>query len=258
MSRAERDTRHSSLAAEVKPVSGLSAANREALWRLFEEFYERVDRARFMADLDAKDDIILLWSPAGTPAGFSTLQLETFPLRAVEPEADSGVQLNVIFSGDTIVRPEFWGQTALQRAFVRHVAGIKNTHPDSQVYWHLISKGYKTYLLMTRNFANCWPRVGHITPPLQNRIIDYLSGRRFGDAWHAGRGVVQHDSSRGRLREQVAPIQEKLLTDPDIAFFAARNPGHVNGDELSCLAAVDEDFIAYCGTKYAEANLLQA
>ena len=251
MSTAERDIDRAELTAAVSPVSSLKSAQREGLWALFSQFYEHVERASFLADLEAKDDIILLWSPAGTVAGFSTLQLQALPVSSLPGEEASAGELLVVFSGDTIIEPRYWGQTALQVAFFHYVVNVKQQHRDEQVYWHLISKGYKTYLLMTRNFPNCWPRVGRETPALPAKILDHISRERFGSAWYPGRGIIQHAASMGRLREQVAPIGEPLLADPDIAFFVAHNPGHVDGDELSCLAAVDEDFIRYCGAKFA-------
>ncbi|MDE1999117.1 MAG: hypothetical protein KGI52_09350, partial [Burkholderiales bacterium] len=42
-----------------------------------------------------------------------------------------------------------------------------------------------------------------------------------------------------RLKEGVAPIDDRALSHPDIRFFADRNPGHERGDELCCLAAIN-------------------
>jgi hypothetical protein len=37
----------------------------------------------------------------------------------------------------------------------------------------------------------------------------------------------------------VAEIEEQRLDDPHVAYFAAANPGHRQGDELACLTRLD-------------------
>ena len=46
---------------------------------------------------------------------------------------------------------------------------LKN--PFTPVWWFLISKGYKTYLLLANNFINYYPRYELPTPPLYKDLI---------------------------------------------------------------------------------------
>ena len=59
-----------------------------------------------------------------------------------------------------MIAQAYWGQKALQRVFTRYVVGVKLRHPLQRVYWFLITKGYKTYLLLSRYFPEYWPRPG--------------------------------------------------------------------------------------------------
>jgi hypothetical protein len=202
------------------------------MWGLFERYYDDVERGRFERDLAEKQDVILLRDRAdGSLQGFSTLQV-------IDDRAGER-RFVAVYSGDTVVAEGYWGQSALQVAFVRFVMKCKLRHPTVPVYWYLISKGYKTYLLLTRNFPAYHPRHDRETPPFEAAILDLLGRRKFGDAWKPERGILHFEERLGRLRAGIAPIDPALLSDPDVRFFDEKNPRHAEGDELCCLGRVD-------------------
>ncbi|HRE88946.1 MAG TPA: hypothetical protein PK095_07350 [Myxococcota bacterium] len=218
------------LGAETLPVHSLDPGTRGALWTLYQGYYERTDADRFYADLDEKHDIILLRDLSdGALAGFSTLHVSEVDL--------DGRRTHVIFSGDTIIAPAYHGQSALQRAFVAYILSVKWRARDEDVYWFLISKGYKTYLLLARNFPSHWPRHDVETPPDARALLDTLATRRFGADYDPATGIVRFSPPGPKLRADVAPLPAS--PPPDVAFFAARNPGHADGDELCCIGKVD-------------------
>jgi hypothetical protein len=221
------------LTAQVTAVSALTDPQRQVMWSLMSAYYADVDLAAFHQDLNRKDDVILLSDAAdGSLRGFSTLV--TYTGEAL------GRSYRAVFSGDTIIDARYWGQRALQRAFVRYMATQKLRAPMVPLFWLLITKGYKTYLLMTRNFPQHWPAHGWPLPAWEARVRHDLSVKLFGDDWLPERGIIHHHRPLGRLREGVAPIDADLLTsDPDVRFFNAHNPSHALGDELVCLAAFD-------------------
>lgn len=230
------------LGAETAPVHSLDPQTRQGLWALYHDYYERTDSARFYADLDEKHDIILLRDLSdGTLAGFSTLHVS-------EVELD-GRRTHVIFSGDTIIAPAYHGQSALQRAFVAYIFSVKLRAGSEDVYWFLISKGYKTYLLLARNFLCFWPRHDQPTPPEARALLDTLATTRFGAAYDPSTGVVRFDPPGPKLRAEVAPLPMKPA--PDIAFFDATNPGHADGDELCCIGKVDLELVLAYGRRLA-------
>lgn len=220
------------LSAEVVKVASLAPSDVDAMWSVFARYYAEVSREVFERDLAEKDELILL-RDAGDRSirGFSTLK--------VFEETIDGRRHLAIFSGDTIVEQAYWGQRALHRRFIRYVVGKKLQNPRAAVYWFLITKGYKTYLLLARNFPDYYPRHDAPTPAAEAALLDRLSRRKFGDAWKPALGVLQFERCAGRLAEGVAPIDPSLLEDPDVRFFAQKNPGHAHGDELCCLGRVD-------------------
>lgn len=220
------------LRSSIVRVAGLDGARLDEMWGLFRTYYTDVSREIFERDLRAKDHVILLRSSEdGSVQGFSTIT--TF-------ERDVwGKRVVGVFSGDTIVAKAFWRQTALQRAFLSYVIKVKLKNPHRPVYWFLISKGFRTYLLMARNFPEYWPRHDKPTPPWQAAVIDDFARLRFAEAWKPEQGILHFDHPAGRLRQSIAPIDDRARALPEVRFFEEKNPRHAEGDELCCIGKVD-------------------
>jgi hypothetical protein len=225
------------LTSEVVSVARLHPTAVDEMWRVFSKYYADTSREQFEQDLSRKNDVILLLDSGDRSLqGFSTIQVYE---RKIEDRP-----FVAVFSGDTIVEHAYWGQTTLQRAFFQYVLRVKLMNPLRAVYWYLISKGYKTYLLLARNFGTFYPRYDMETPHFERAILDLLSTDKFGDAYHAEEGVLRFPVCQGRLKQGVAPIDTGLLERPDIRFFVAKNPGHAKGDELCCLGKVDSGLVS--------------
>jgi hypothetical protein len=219
----------------------LTGEQRHAMFTLFARYYEEISQARFDADLDGKDYVILLFDEAGAIQGFSTIQ-------HLEIVQDGRVHRG-LFSGDTVVAEEFWGQRVLGQLFLRHLFVQKLRHPFEPYWWMLISKGYKTYLLMANNFAEHWPRYEAPTPPDKQEVLDAFAGALFPEAYQRDSGLIAFDSSLGQLKSGVAAITSELLSHPRIAFFAERNPSWRRGTELACIARMTWSMPVYYAAK---------
>jgi hypothetical protein len=222
------------LQARVRRVRSLTAAERDAMWRLFEVSYAGAKRADFERDLSEKEHVIVLKDEARALQGFSTL------LRLEDQGACA------VFSGDTIISPGFWGQTALQRAFIWYLMAQRLKRPAVPVYWFLITKGYRTYLLISRYFPNHWPRHDAPFPEAERALLDALCRRKFGAAWDPASGLLRYAGAGAeavRLAEALADVPKRLHDDPDVRFFLDTNPRWAEGDELCCLARADDAFV---------------
>jgi hypothetical protein len=228
--RLEAHPIHRRLDARVVPIRALSPRDPRQLFDLFARYYESVSYARFLADLERKDAIILLRERGtGLIRGFSTI-------KDLELEVD-GRTMYGLFSGDTVVERSYWGQRVLGRAFLRYVWWRKLSHPLSPFYWFLISKGYKTYLLMANNFPEHYPRYETATPPDRQRILEAFARSLFPDEYDPATGLITFSGDAGHLRPDTAPIDPALVeANPRVAFFAARNPTWQQGTELGCIA----------------------
>jgi len=214
---------------KVQPVAGLNEPIIRAMYDLYENYYEQTSFEIFVEDLNCKTEVILLFDrAAGKLQGFSTLV--TFSL-------EQGSKLiPCVFSGDTIIHERFWGQRSLGIAFLLYMLKKKLTNPFAPLYWFLISKGYKTYLLMANNFHKHYPRFETATPEPMAELIAQASERLFPGCFRADGTLAFPKEKSTRLKLGVADIDLRLLDHPRIKFFNEKNPGWRDGDELACLA----------------------
>jgi hypothetical protein len=216
----------------AKTVSAVSIDpdSRKIMYGLMQQYYECMDWERFNKDLDDKDDVILLMDKeTSTIKGFSTL-------KNVEIKTGRRKAFGV-FSGDTVVDRAFWGQRILGKAFLRYLFIQKAKRPLTPFYWILISKGYKTYLLLANNFSEHYPRYEGQTPEAAQSLMDRFALSLFGDAYNADTGLIHFKESLGQLRPGIADVPSGAsFKNPRIAYFSQINPTWAEGTELMCLA----------------------
>src|SRR5262249_35729980 len=110
-------------------------------------------------------------------------------------------------------------------------------HPLRPLRWLLLSAGYKTYLIIINYFPLTSPRRDREPTGRELAFRDEVCRRWFGGQFDARRGVLRF-GAHYRVRSGIAPVDREAARHPDIAFFAARNPGHVVGEELVCVGEV--------------------
>lgn len=236
------------LAGTVVPRANLSARERGEMYQLFEAYFAGSTRAQFEADLAEKELVVLLRSGANeTIQGFSTLM--RMEVRVGERD------ITAFFSGDTIVAREYWGETELSRLWSRTVFAesdcIRAQNPEAQVYWFLICSGYKTWRFLPVFFREFYPNPDGPTPPHIQNIVDALGEHKFGSEYHKETGIVRLRAATP-LREGVADVTKQRMRDSRIAFFAQKNPGHLQGDELACLTEISRANLTRAGERMLE------
>jgi len=217
------------LSARLTPTVDVTSRQRDAMFALMERHYVNVRCEVFEADLVEKPWVILITDPhCSELCGFSTQML----LEAIV----AGRPVKALFSGDTIIDRRHWGDPVLAHVWGRFALSLIDAHPQAELYWFLISKGYKTYRFLPLFFHEYYPRPDEPTPPWVQTIIDALARARYPDDYDAQAGVICAGPSQYRLREGLADVTPQRLRDPNVRFFHERNPGHSRGDELCCLA----------------------
>ena len=230
-----------SLIGAALPRSDLTDHDIQKMFDLLQDYYESCTPEIFQRDLSNKNWVIVLRDQeTKSIQGFSTL---AFYESLVE-----GKRIGVVYSGDTIIRPAYWGTSELPRVWIKTVLKIGEGLPKP-LYWLLISSGYKTYRFLTVFFKEYYPRYDRPTPPEIQQIIHHLAGERFGADYYPELGIVRFSKGATPLREGVAEITERRLKDPHVAFFVARNPGHAQGDELVCLTRLHQDNFTAAGRR---------
>jgi hypothetical protein len=216
---------------KIVSIKNLSAPQITQMFHLMDQYYYQMSEQTFQSDLFEKQKVILLLGEDGGIKGFSTI---------VQSELRVDGKLFIaLYSGDTVLQKEYWGNGALAMAFGRYLLQVKLRHPLRPVFWFLISKGYRTYLLMTNNFPEHYPRFEKMTPPPLQNVMNCFYSQRFGQSFRSQEGLIQVAQSKASgLREYIAEITEELRRRPRIAFFEKRNPNWRDGVELACMAKV--------------------
>jgi hypothetical protein len=213
-------------------VEELNSGQRDQMFALMDRHYRNMVRARFEEDLAEKQWVILVLDDQEL-CGFSTQVLLS---------ADAaGRPIRVLFSGDTIIDRQHWGDPALAHIWGRLALSLIDAYPHDALYWFLISKGYKTYRYLPLFFREFYPRPDMSTPAWASEVIDCLGRTRFPESYDARRGIVRAQNSKDYLREGIAPVTPQRLRDPFVGFFVERNPGHVHGEELCCIAPLTRE-----------------
>jgi hypothetical protein len=207
----------------------LTPSQREEMFVLMESYYEGIERATFDADLSEKEWVIQIIDE-------ETNRLKGFSTQMVLEVAVSGRTIHALFSGDTIVDSDARGERSLFQVSGWFIRSLISSYPDADLYWFLISKGYKTYRFLPLFFHEFYPRFDAATPARFDAIIDALADYKFPASYGRGLGIVKAGPCSCRLRPGMADITPDRLRDPHIQFFADRNPQHALGDELCCIA----------------------
>ena len=219
------------LEARIVAQADLPAATVDEAYTLFASVYEGTDRSRFIRDLSEKQWVVLLHDrESGALKGFSTILLRDI--------TTSRGPARLFFSGDTVVSPAYWGQKALQLAIARLLLSLKLREPSRPIYWFLISKGYRTYLILANTFPRSIPRAAVDEDRELRTLLNRVAIERFGDAYDPATGVIRNGGAHEYVRGGVAPVSESALRNGHVRFFVDRNPYHASGDELACLALV--------------------
>jgi hypothetical protein len=233
------------LTGSTVPRACVTRAERDEMYGLLQTYFCGTSRERFDADLREKQSVILLRdADSGRLQGFSTLMTMTASI--------DGKDIVAFFSGDTIVDRAYWGETVLSRLWAQTVFEDAERalarRPAATVYWFLICSGYKTWRFLPVFFRTFYPSADGPTPPHVQRILDTLGARKFGDQYLPASGIVQFRGATP-LRPGIANVTAGRLRDPNVAFFARMNPGHVRGDELACLTELSRANLTRAGQR---------
>jgi hypothetical protein len=222
--------------------SAVDAGRKEAMFELLSSHFTGVDRRVFQADLAEKSSVIVLEDDDGRLRGFSTL--------CVYQTVSPGRRVTVIYSGDTIVHRSYWGSQVLAKTWIHAVRCVASA-AVGDVYWLLLTSGYRTYRFLPVFFRAFYPRFDRETPASEQALLDNLARERFGSQYDPATGVV-HFPRPQILADDLVAVPPGRIADPHVRHFLARNPGFVSGDELVCLTRIQDDNLTPAGRRMAD------
>lgn len=212
-----------------KAVNELTEKNLGEMYFLFEKYYVDISYELFLEDLREKTHVMFIRNENSELVGFSTI------FRKKMASVGRGTFL---YSGDTVIRQDYWGTKFLQKAFFYFILKTKIASPFEPVYWMLISKGFKTYMMMKRNFISCWPRREGPTPSHLKQVQDEFYKNKFGNSYHKDCDLIVFEQSKGAVKGDIAAPSADSKNDLDVQFFLKKNPNYSQGEELTCITEI--------------------
>lgn len=220
--------------------SAVSDETKAKMYRLFCSQFENVSMQQFIADLDEKNWVLLLYNESGDLIGFSSMHV-------YEASIDDKA-VTLVYSGDTTVDSTTWSDSALSYNTMGAFSWLQRHYNTDHLYWFLLVSGYRTYRLLPVFSQFFFPRFDQPTPDDIQTLMDAMAVERFGRNYDPRTGVVRLDAP-SVLKGEFRDIPENRMTDPNIAYFAECNPGHLQGDELLCFAELSESKLTRLGKR---------
>ncbi len=231
------------LNGELKKIADLSEKDIERMFLLMSHYYDNMKKDKFLADLKEKDGVMFMSDEDQVVQGFSTYCI----LNTVFHDRT----YYAVFSGDTIVDCRYWGQQTLYRCFAQLITQLMESG-NQPLYWFLMSKGVRTYLMLPLFFKSFFPHPSHRKPTPYKPLVEQLADERFGAYFHRDAGIVRMDPPADRLKPEIAVIPQTKSKNPHIGYFLERNPGYDKGDELVCITSLNPDNFTRAGLRFME------
>jgi hypothetical protein len=214
---------------KIHKISEITLPELAQMKAIYLKYYDLPQEENFNNDFYAKDHVIVLRDR-------STHEIKGFSTQKILSHKIAEKNHTAIFSGDTVIEKDYWGDKSLSVGFYAYLIKLSFRRPWRPVYWHLISKGYKTYLLLANNFITYYPHPDKETPEFYQSLMDNFAWQLYPKAYKKELGLLQFDEPHERLKEKTAPIDDLLIQkNPKIAYFVRRNPAWQRGDELVCI-----------------------
>ena len=215
----------------IKTIS-LGGENIDQMFGLMQAHYDNVSKDEFFRDLSEKDCVILLKDIDGIK-GFST--------QMMFEHAVDGKTAKVVFSGDTIIDKSCWGTLALPVAFGKMMLDIKDQYEEQDLYWFLISKGYRTYRFLPTFFKTYYPNISGLEDEFEKQLLSEVAKAKFGSSFNGETSVINASPTSQRVKVGICDITNQRRKNKHVAFYEKRNPGYADGDELACIARFDRN-----------------
>lgn len=214
-----------------KPIAELEKNEIDEIVNLYLTYYDGSSSQQVISDLKTKTEVLLLTYNEKL-VGFSSFELYIFDYE--------GNKKQIIYSGDTVVHHQHWGQQALSNAWIKYIGKLKLRIQNIPIYWFLIVKGHRTYKFLpafTKSFFPHWSIDRSDLKP----FLDALAKDKFGRFYNEIDGLVKFEVSKGHMKENIAIVPENEKKKASVNFFLQCNPNYYLGHELACLCEFNDE-----------------
>ena len=219
------------IVSSLEPVWSCTPETKLACFELLSKHFSSVSWKQFNADFHEKQYVALL-RKEDRVVGFSTMV--TLPI--VKAEGDP---IFIAFSGDTAVEFEARNSVGLGVTLSSFFRENISSYGDGNVWYVLISKGWRTYKAMEFMFHSFTPYPGKNISIAERSVINAFGNSRYPDRFNEEIVILRGLHGDQKLRED-SPDLEVASTELG-KFFKQCNPNFANGDELICVARLSYD-----------------
>lgn len=223
--------------SETKRVVDLTPSEKATMLGLLALEFLGTRREDFVRDLNEKEAVALLRSgSSGEIVGFSTFMLLDL--------AVGGRKVKAVFSGDTTVLPEFRSSGSIGIELGRYFLKALETFPEYEIYYVLISKGWRTYRVLPFFFKTFSPNPDAATPANDKAVMDAFGAHKYPREYDPAQGLIMFSRETQRLVPGSPDATPPANPDAHTRFFLEKNPTYLSGTELVCVGAVRADNFA--------------
>lgn len=216
---------------EVISPEELNPQDREDMYQLFSLYYTSEGIEYFLNDLNTKTHVFLLRNEKGIIKGFSSLLVyESF---------FDNRKIQVFFSGDTIIHKDYRGGTQFPELWIRTILSLANSYKHES-YWFLISGGHRTYRYLPLFCKKYYPGIEGRNANEWKELAQHLAEEMFHEDFIKNQGIIRFTKGATPLIPEESEISPEKLKKEHIHFFQKKNPLHSMGDELVCIALINE------------------
>ena len=217
----------------VKQITEFTEEEISLMYHLMDEFYDDTKEEVFRKDFFDKDYCLALYNDSRVLVGFTTQKVLEVNV--------NGKKVYGIFSGDTIIHKDYWGEMELFKVWANFWFSFAEKYEE--FYWFLICKGYKTYRMLPLFWKEFYPNFRSETPEYEKSIMDAYAKLLYPHEYNHQSGVVEYRHTKDKLKMGVADIGERELKNKDVDFFCMKNPNYIVGNDLVCLAKIDKKML---------------
>ncbi len=221
------------IVSQTKRVSDLTVSEKSTMFGLLSMEFLGATYIAFANDLKEKDSVALLrdGSISGEIVGFSTLMVLDLPI--------PGRKVKAVFSGDTTVLPEFRTSRGMGLEVGSYFTKTMKEFPSFEIYYILISKGWRTYKILPFFFKDFSPKHDKPTPVLDKEVMDVFGRSKYPENYSEANGTIMFMGETQRLVPGSVDAIPPCNPDDHIQFFLKRNPTYLSGTELVCVGKVE-------------------
>ncbi len=233
----------SKIFSQTKQIAELTPSERATMFGLLSLEFLGVSRQDFIRDLEEKEAVMLLRKEThdGEIVGFSTLMMLNLPIE--------GRKVKAVFSGDTTILPEYRSSTGFGIEIGRYFMKALHTSLGQEIYYILISKGWRTYKILPFFFRHFAPKYDADVSKTDKEVMDAFGQVKYPRDYDPNRGLIMFSKETQRLIPGSIDAVPPSEPDEHIRFFLEVNRTYLSGTELVCVAPVNQGNFAPAMTR---------